>query len=266
MLAWRSVPTFIGLDLAWTAHRRNVRAGTGFCLLEGESPDDLRCTHIGARPLHVGTLAESVARVADRAASVIVASDAPLLFPPDTALERPVDAEAQQRFRRYKVRVLSARAAREKDQRAGIELARALEERGFTLDPTALLAGERTGRVAFEVFPHTLHVRLFGLTERLLYKHGDDERRRRGLRGYQRRLRELVGREAPGMLANPDASRALDQRTAATAEGAALKRLDDTLDGITCALAAWLAWRDPEAWEMLGDGSGHMVMPRERKG
>ena len=175
------MPTFIGLDLAWTAHRPSVRAGTGFCLLEGESPDDLRCTHIGARALHVGTLAESVARVADRAASIIVAIDAPLLFPPDPSHERPVDAEAQQRFGRYGVRVLSARAAREKDQRAGIELARALEEHGFTLDPTALLAGERTGRVAFEVFPHTLHVRLFGLRERLLYKHGDDERRRRGL-------------------------------------------------------------------------------------
>lgn len=259
------MPTFIGLDLAWTAHRPSVRAGTGFCLLEGESPDDLRCTHIGARALHVGALAESVGRVADRAASVIVAIDAPLLFPPDPSHERPVDAEAQRRFGRYGVRVLSARAAREKDQRAGIELARALDERGFTLDPTALLAGERTGRVAFEVFPHTLHVRLFGLTERLLYKHGDDERRRRGLQGYQRHLRALVEREAPGVLANPDTRTrlALDPQSVTTAKGAALKRLDDTLDGLICALAAWLAWRDPEAWEMLGDGSGHMVMPRE---
>ena len=257
------VPAFIGLDLAWTAHRRNVRAGTGFCLLEGESPDGLRCTHIGAQPLHVGTLTQSIASVADRAASVVVAIDAPLLFPPDPALERPVDAEVQRRFKPYKVRVLSAREAREKGQRAGIDLAHALEERGFTLDPTALLAGEHRGKLAFEVFPHTLHVRLFGLRERLLYKHGPDEERRHGLRQYQRHLRTLVEREAPGALANPDVRLALDPQTATTAEGANLKRLDDTLDGLTCALAAWLAWREPEGWEMLGDMSGHMVMPRE---
>ncbi len=257
------MPAFIGLDLAWTAHRRNVRSGTGFCLFEGEGPDDFHCTHIGAQPLHVGTLTESVARVADRTASVIVAIDAPLLFPANPALERPIDAEVQRRFKPYKVHVLSAREARAKGQTAGIDLARTLAARGFTLDPTALLAGKHAGRLAFEVFPHTLHIRLFGLTERLLYKHGPDEERRHGLRHYQRHLRALVEREAPGALANPNVRRALDPQTAATAEGPGIKQLDDTLDGLTCALAAWLAWRSPEGWEILGDTSGHMVMPRE---
>ena len=43
-----------------------------------------------------------------------------------------------------------------------------------------------------------------------------------------------------------------------------LKCLDDTLDGLTCALAAWLAWRNPCAWETIGDHAGYIIVPRER--
>ena len=36
------------------------------------------------------------------------------------------------------------------------------------------------------------------------------------------------------------------------AKGIALKRLEDELDAVTCALAAYLVWRWPSCWEMLG--------------
>ena len=65
------------------------------------------------------------------------------------------------------------------------------------------------------------------------------------------------------MLDHPDVARALDPHTTA-AKGRALKRLDDTLDGLTCALAAWLAWRNPGAWETIGDHTGYIIVPRER--
>lgn len=50
---------------------------------------------------------------------------------------------------------------------------------------------------------------------------------------------------------------------AAPGRGNALKRLEDELDAVTCALAAYLIWRRPSRWEMLGDLDGYIVAPRE---
>ena len=116
--------------------------------------------------------------------------------------------------------------------------------------------------------PTPIHVRLFGLAERLPYK--PKARRsvafRQGvMQQYQAHLRALIEREAPGVLQTRSMSRcALAPQTAASARGAALKRLDDTLDGLTCALAAWLLWREPDAWETIGDLNGYIVAPRAR--
>ena len=44
-------------------------------------------------------------------------------------------------------------------------------------------------------------------------------------------------------------------------KGVVLKRLEDKLDAVTCALAAWMIWRDPSRWEKLGDLNGYIVAP-----
>ena len=139
--------------------------------------------------------------------------------------------------------------------------------RGFALDPEALLGGERDGRVAVEVYPHTIHVRLFDLTERIPYKAKAGrsvDSRQEAIQKYQGHLRTLIASETPRVLGNPHIERALSPDTAAMARGAALKHLDDTLDGLTCALAAWLAWHAPFGWEMIGDLNGYIIAPRER--
>ena len=255
------MPAFIGLDLAWGG--RNPH---GFCVLEGNA-EDVRCTHIGARSASVEVLTESVVRVANRSGSTTVAVDAPLLFPSDPALERPIDDEVGKRFKSYKIRPLSGRDSRDRGQTAGIELGEALKARGFTLDPRDLLAGQRAANVVFEVFPHTIHVRLFRLDQQLFYKHGSHGEKRRGLVRYQEHLRRTVEQEAPGLLNNADLRSALSVKATASAQDeVAIKQLDDTLDGLTCALAAWLAWSKPNEWEMLGEMTGYMVMPRERRG
>ena len=249
------MPTFIGLDLAWTATNES-----GVCWLAGTTPDDLRCTRIGAATYGVAELADGIVAVPG---PVVVAIDAPVLYAP----ERRVEREIARRFGRYKASAHSAHHAVARGRTAGIDLGVALAARGFALDPAALLGEPRAERIAVEVYPHTIHVLLFGLAERLPYKpkRGRDVAFRRNvMREYQRHLRTLMEREAPGALASPDVRRALDPRTAATARGRALKRLDDTLDGLTCALAAWLAWRDPGAWEAIGDEHGYIVAPREQ--
>ena len=243
--------TFIGLDLAWTAHNES-----GICWLVGETSADLTCTRFEAKAQSTEDLADEIAEVPG---TVVVTIDAPLLYTAD----RWVEKEIGRQFSRYKASAHSAHAAVRRGWRAGIDLGLALKDRGFTLDPAALRQ-ESDCRVAVEVYPHTIHVRLFDLTERLPYKakrRRPVAYRRRIFNEYQDHLRALTGREAPGILGHPDVQHALKPQTAQEAKGAGLKRLEDKLDGLTCALAAWLAWSNPMDWEPIGDMNGNMVVP-----
>ncbi len=247
--------TFVGLDLSWTG-----RYETGICWLEGESGSELSCTRIEASVRSAQSLAEELAAVEG---PVVVAIDAPLIVTP----ERWVEREIGRRFSRYKASAHSANLDLliRNGLTAGMDLAHALGDAGFALDAAALLGGDRRGRFAFEVYPHTIHVRLFGLSERLPYKPGRGRRvamRRRVLGEYQSHLQRLLAREARGVLRNADVTDVLAPETAAAARGRGLKH---TLDGLTCAISAFLAWRDPDSWEVLGEATnGYVVVPRER--
>ena len=190
---------------------------------------------------------------------IVVTIDAPVLYSP----ERDVEREIARRFGKYKASAHSPHPHVKAGRRAGIDLGEALIKRGFTCDPRILLAGDRPVRTAVEVYPHTIHVRLFKLPERLKYKKGRVAEKKAGLLEYQWRLEALIGKVAPRVLDCVDVQRALDPETARDARGRSLKRLDDTLDGLTCALAAWLMWDRPEGWEMIGDLNGYIVAPRE---
>lgn len=246
------MPTFIGLDLAWTTKNES-----GICWLEGDSRENLRCTRLETAACETESLAEDVAS----AKPAVVTIDAPVLYSP----ERWVEREIARRFGRYKASAHQAHYAYRKGYTAGIDLGEALAGRGFTLDPEPLLNGNRDRRFAVEVFPHTIHVRLFELDERLPYKPRKGRSvafRREVMQQYQGYLHAVIEHEAPRVLDHPDVQIALASETAQSARGKSLKRLDDTLDGLTCALAAWLIWSEPERWEMIGDLNGYIVAPR----
>lgn len=245
------MPTFIGLDLAWT-----TKNDSGICWLEGDSRENLRCTRLEAVAYETAKLADEVTAVDG---TVVVTIDAPLLYNE----ERRAESKIARKFGRYKASAYHPALAVRRGYTAGIDLGKALESCGFTLDPARLLCGDRTGRTAIEVFPHTIHVRLFDLTERIMYKKGRVAQKRAGLLQYQGYLRGLIEAQAPNLLEHPDVDRALDPATARAAGGKSLKRLDDTLDGLTCALAGWLMWNEPGGWEMIGDLNGYIVAPRE---
>ena len=244
------MPTFIGLDLAWSPTKES-----GICWLVGDSAESLKCERLEARVSDMEELAKEIDRVEG---SVVVTIDAPVLYSP----ERNVEREIARRFGRYKASAHSPHPHVRAGRKAGINLGEALAKRRFTCDPQRLLRGERPTRTAVEVYPHTIHVRLFKLDERIRYKRGRAADKRRGLQQYQGHLRMLLEREAPRVLDHADVQCALDPETAKNAKGAALKRLDDTLDGLTCALAAWLIWQEPQRWEMIGDLNGYIVAPR----
>ena len=247
------MPTFIGLDLAWTTKNES-----GICWLEGDSRENLRCTRLETKACETAALAEEV--VAAR--PEVVTIDAPILYSP----ERWAEGEVARRFGRYKIGAHSAHAAWRNGYRAGFDLANALERRGFTCNPNPMLSRERHRPVAVEVFPHTIHVMLFGLDERLPYKRKkgrDTPFLRSVLLEYQGHLKALIERECPLVLEHSAVQEALDPANAQNVRGRSLKRLDDTLDGLTCAVSAWLMWDKPEEWEVLGDLNGYIVVPKD---
>lgn len=250
------MPTFIGLDLAWKATN-----DSGICWLEGDSPEDLRCIRLDVGPRETKDLADEIATVEG---PVVVAIDAPVRYTADRWSEREINRQ----FGRFKAGAHSAHAAWNRGWRAGVELGNALEERGFTTDPTLLSNGSPTLRTAVEVYPHTIHVRLFGLDERLPYKRRGSKRplefRQRVFERYQNLLTALIEREALGLLESPDLRSLLSREAVQDCSThVALNRLDDALDGVTCAISAWLMWRHPEQWETIGDESGYVVVPTE---
>ena len=244
------MPTFIGLDLAWSPLKES-----GICWLTGDSSESLRCKRLAAKVSDMEELATEINRVDG---PVVVTIDAPVLYSPSRSVER----ETGRRFGKYKASAHSPHPHVKAGRKTGIDLGEALVKRAFTCDPRALLNGDRPNRTAIEVYPHTIHIRLFELDERIRYKKGLVAEKRKGLEQYQRHLRELIEREGPKLLENSDVDLVLDSETAQNAKGKSLKRLDDTLDGLTCALAAWLIWKEPQRWEMIGDLNGYIVAPR----
>ena len=248
--------TFIGLDLAWTSHRE-----TGICIFVGRAPDALRCVRLEAAVHRVEDLAAQVAAIPG---PLVVAVDAPLIV----TRRRWVEREIGRRFARYKAAAHSANLdlLMREGRTAGMDLGAALARRGITLDPTGLFRGSHNGRCAVEVYPHTIHVRLFALDERLPYKRKKGRRlvdRRNVLCRYQSYLESVLRGEARGVLRSRELLRTLSHSTTMAAKGISLKRLEDELDAVTCALAAYLFWRRPSGWEMLGDLDGYIVTPRQ---
>ena len=247
------MPTFVGLDLAWSAAKES-----GICWLSGDASEDLTCTQIGAAVSDMELVAEEIDQVEG---SVVVAIDAPLMYAP----ERNVERDIARKFGKYKASAHSPHPHVKAGRKAGIILGKALFRRRFTRNPQRLLAGQSPQRTVVEVYPHTIHVRLFNLPERILYKKGRVAQKRKGLLEYQAYLGLLLEQTAPRVLDCSEVQRLLHPDTALAAKGKSLKRLDDTLDGLTCALAAWLMWSRPAEWEMIGDLNGYIVAPVRRE-
>lgn len=235
---------FIGLDLAWTATHE-----TGVCVIRGHGND--------AELVALGTQVASPTDFAEFASSygqdVALAIDAPD--------ERRAEAGLAGVFGKFKAGAYSAKPAflANMGGEAGPNLAVALTERGFALDPSTIAL---QGRHAFEVYPHPAHVVFFDLRERLTYKKGKVDSRRSAMRAYQHHLRALLWRLAPGVLRSVTLGDVLEPE-AAEIGGAKLKRLEDTLDAMTCAcIAIHCAAGGQDSYQVFGClAHGYIVVP-----
>ena len=244
------MPHFIGLDLAWTPHHE-----TGIRVLEGNERS-VRLIQLDCR---IDTPDRFARYCRDFGGDVVAAIDAPLLVGP----ERTADRELSAVFGRYRAGAYSANVSflERMNGLAGPKLAQSLRASGFVLEPS-LLTRQVRGRFALEVFPHSAHVVLFDLPERLAYKKGRLARRRDGLRLYQRYLGVLLGSEMPEVSATSE-TMALLAADSVAVPGLQLKRLEDQLDAVTCAYVAYHCWNlGPERFRVFGcDEHGAIVTP-----
>lgn len=249
-----TMPTFLGIDLAWKS-----KNPSGICVLQGDGCRWSLCrleTAVG----HAGWFVDLAASFGD---DVVVAIDAPLII----SAQRRAEREVGRLFSSYHASAYPAdRALLEPaGLLAGPDLGEALGDRGFSLDPRVLQPGGG-GRHAFEVYPHTLHVVWFDLCERIPYK----AKRGRSpsdlvdcLQYYQRCLGKVLRCWMPELLEASQELRGLLDPGAAECRGRERKDLEDRLDAVTCALAAYRAWRDGvDDCEILGDTQdGYIAVP-----
>lgn len=240
---------FVGLDLAWTPGRES-----GWCVFELEH-ERLKLRSLGTRIETPDVFASELKALGP---NVVAAIDAPLVVEDG----RRAEPQLARVFGRYGAYAYSANRPflERMNGLAGPELAERLYELGFFLDATAL--GPRAaGRFALEVYPHPAHVVHFGLDRILRYKRGRVAERRRALEVLQDHLNQLLMRfpvERPDPMLEAVLQAPLD-----LVRGAALKRIEDQLDALMCALLAVEAWMhgvSPD--EVFGDArTGQIAVP-----
>lgn len=223
---------FLGLDLAWSDHHP-----TGACALDaqGRVIDDRL----------LGDDDSVVAWVARTAApDAVVAADIPLHVPNSTG-SRPCD--------RALASVYGGRRAGPHPANRSLFLHRYGRIRGEDLSDRLRglgFAGPWDGspRVLFETYPHPGLVEVFGLPERLAYKKGALEGRRRGLRTLRSLLRRLEHADPPLRGPLPSVPRA--------GTGRSLKAVEDRLDAHFCAWSA-------AVWSRYGEGRVRLFGDRD---
>jgi len=245
-------PVFAGIDLAWG--RKNPSGGAILCsgrlvaavgtLTDDESILDFLAFHIPSD------------------APCVVAIDAPLRVP-NTGGGRLCDRAVTSAYGARGAGALPANRSLplfQPDVR-GETLVRELAAR-LQIEETSAIARQDPRRLVCEVYPHPAHVELFELGRTLKYK-VKPGRSRAELAGELSRYRALLGslQEAqPALRGLED----LVPGEPAELRGRARKRLEDTLDAVTCAYVAAWAWEHgPQGQRWFGTlESGSILVPQ----
>jgi len=226
-----------GVDLAWGDRRPD-----GVCVL-GVGPRGARVLTLGLAQGDEELLALLEPHLASPQA--FIALDAPVVCR-NLHGARPVDRLMHVHFGRFKAGSHPCNLLR---CRRPARVAAQLLKRGFTPGTT----GPRT---VAEVYPHPAMVRLFGLNERIAYKRGRVDARRREFRRLQAHLRACLDAHFPALEVNTELSRLLGLPWT--------KDVEDQTDAFFCALIGyWHHLHRGKKSEILGDlASGFVLIPR----
>lgn len=227
----------VGIDLAWGERRPD-----GCCVLAVD-----RC-QAQVRALGLSQGDDELLAFLDATVGrgpAFLAVDAPMVCPNPTGA-RPVDRLTHVHFGRFKSGchpanlTLCPRPPR---------LAGKLVRKGFRI-------GTRGRRVVAEVYPHPAMVRLFGLSERIPYKRGAVEVRRREFQRLQTKLRACLREHFPALQVSRDLAGLLRMPWT--------KDVEDQTDAFFCALIGYWHWlHEGQRTETLGDlATGFILVPR----
>lgn len=229
---------YVGIDLAW-----GERQPTGLAVLDADG----RLAHVSA----VRTDEEVTAALAAYVAGdCLVAIDAPLVVKNATG-SRPAEKALSKDFRRFDAGTHPSNTGKP-EFAAGSRGARVAKALGLDIDP-------RSGRSrrAIEVYPHAASIVLFGLDKILRYKNKPG------------RDLELLRAELLVLMGHVEATVTTDETWAglrAQVEGATrkseLRRVEDQVDAVVCAVVAMVAHRTPDLVTTYGDlDTGYIVTP-----
>lgn len=247
---------FVGLDLAWGA-----KNASGVCVLrldEGELRLETPTT------LHFRQADEIVAALDPLGDDVVAAIDAPLVVANESG-RRPCEQTLSKAFARQLCATHSTNLARISGGHVGPPLVAALQRGGFSIDGE--LPRHARGRFAFEMYPHAFHVVWFCLDQRLPYKLKSKKNQpwraeSDFLLAQMAIYRDLLSQLLEQIGVSPRTLAALPTLSAPMA-GRARKDLEDRLDAVSCAAAAFLAWNcglTPQ--DRYGDAAtGYIAVP-----
>lgn len=242
----------VGIDLAWSGRRP-----TGICLLEVSDSSQQLLELSCSSPTADATAIHEILDVLGP--DVVAGIDGPLVTGPD----RRAEADLARAFGRQGVYAYAARL--DFLERHGISegprLGGLLRTSGWNLDPLATEAGA-SGRHALEVFPHATIVSLLGAPRALKYKKGTLAARLGPLTEFQAMLRAYAERDLPCLV--DVSARGILNVPIEMQSGASLKALEDQLDAMACAIAAFHAWKfGSEGVSIFGDATnGYIAVPK----
>ncbi len=216
------MPNYIGVDLSWSGKKP-----TGVAVIED--------THVRFSDTVITD--EDIHAIIARYPRARIAIDAPLVVP-NTTGRRAAEAQCQALFGKHNAGAHPANKTlltKWSGVVRGEELLKTLMSCGWTHDPTFQSAGS-----VAEVYPHAASIGLFGLEKILPYKarpHRTYETRWDALEQLQELLRERV---------------AFSPYTIRGVRGNELKKVEDILDAIFCAVIARHAHQNPEDVVVMG--------------
>jgi len=230
-----------GIDLAW-----GDRNPDGICRLVG-TPSHAKVEWL-SRTLGDANLVSTLKPQIQRGTHLL-AIDAPLICHNPTG-SRPVDSEVQRQFGRYRC---GAYPVNQRLCPRPLRTAKALQTLGFVCDcrppsPSALHM--------MEVYPHTALVRRFSLSERIPYKKGPLDDRRRAFSRLQGLLEKWLEQERVDV----------PQRLSEPLEAPWTKGREDLIDALICSLIGYHHWKyQGVRSQVLGESdTGFLVTLAER--
>lgn len=223
-----SLPTFIGVDLAWQTDRKP----TGAVVLRGD------CS--GAELVSASILRSSQGVLdfvlAHTEENTVLAIDAPLIITNATG-QRTCETLVGKRYGSREASCHTSNLARFSNA-LSLQLTSAFLTQGFVhVDRER---NERRGRLLSEVYPHAAMVALFNLPKIIKYKKGLVATKRQGLVELQNLLGTLVTKEPALVLTEP--LRSLIGKDVNLIAGRSLKEYEDCLDALFCAYLAYYFW------------------------